>query len=200
MRTSLLSAVLSLASLTAFAATEPRPLLRRPAVNRTHIVFSYSGDLWSVPRSGGEAVRLTAGAGVETDPYFSPDGTQIAFTGEYDGNMDVYVMPASGGVPRRVTFHPACFSSPIRAARRQLPHNRMAFIGSTVSPASIAAKIACACRPSRGVVIGLPPGATRERSTPALRQARLRLVRRRPHFRRLRTQRASVCFDALADF
>jgi tricorn protease len=81
-------------------------LFQKPTVNRTHVVFVYTGDLWSVPREGGEARRLTAGAGLETDPIFSPDGTQIAFSGEYDGKLDVYVMPASGGVPRRLTYHP----------------------------------------------------------------------------------------------
>lgn len=81
-------------------------LLQRPTLNKTHIVFSYAGDLWSVPREGGEALRLTTGAGVETDPIFSPDGAQIAFQGEYDGNTDVYVMPADGGVPKRLTYHP----------------------------------------------------------------------------------------------
>ena len=69
-------------------------------------MFSYAGDLWSVPRDGGEAKRLTAGQGVETDPIFSPDGSQIAFTGEYDGNVDVFVMPAGGGMPKRLTYHP----------------------------------------------------------------------------------------------
>ncbi len=82
-------------------------LLRTPALNKTHIVFSYAGDLWRVSREGGDAVRLTAGAGVEINPVFSPDGTQIAFQGEYDGNVDVYVMPAAGGEPRRLTFHPS---------------------------------------------------------------------------------------------
>src|SRR5437899_2795110 len=72
-------------------------LFQKPAVKRTHIVFVYAGDLWSVPREGGDAKRLTTGVGIETDPVFSPDGTQIAFTGEYDGNTDVYVMPAAGG-------------------------------------------------------------------------------------------------------
>ncbi len=90
-----------------FAQSEKPLLLQKPTINRTHIVFSYAGDLWKVSREGGDAVRLTAGPGVETDPYFSPDGTQIAFTGEYDGNVDVYVIPASGGVPRRLTYHPA---------------------------------------------------------------------------------------------
>ncbi len=81
-------------------------ILQKPALSKTQIVFSYAGDLWSVSRDGGEARRLTTGAGVETDPAFSPDGSLIAFTGEYDGNQDVYVMPAEGGVPRRLTYHP----------------------------------------------------------------------------------------------
>jgi tricorn protease len=70
------------------------------------VAFVYGEDLWIVGRGGGEARRLTAGAGLETHPAFSPDGTQIAFTGEYDGNLDVYVIPAAGGVPRRLTYHP----------------------------------------------------------------------------------------------
>jgi tricorn protease len=88
------------------AADQPL-LLQKPTVSKTHIVFSYAGDLWSVPRDGGEAVRLTAGPGIETDPIFSPDGSLIAFQGEYEGNQDVYVIPAAGGVPKRLTFHPA---------------------------------------------------------------------------------------------
>ena len=72
-------------------------LMQRPALSRTHIVFVYGGDLWSVPREGGAAHRLTAGPGVETNPAFSPDGSRIAFTGEYDGNVDAFVMPATGG-------------------------------------------------------------------------------------------------------
>jgi tricorn protease len=89
-----------------FAQSEPATLFQKPAVNRTHIVFVYAGDLWSVPREGGDAKRLTTGVGTETDPQFSPDGTTIAFTGEYDGNVDVYTVPAAGGVPKRLTFHP----------------------------------------------------------------------------------------------
>ncbi|HPW55824.1 MAG TPA: PDZ domain-containing protein [Thermoanaerobaculaceae bacterium] len=81
-------------------------LFRTPAVNRTHVVFAYAGDLWSVPREGGDAVRLTSGVGIESDPVFSPDGSQLAFAGQYDGNTDVYVMPAAGGEPRRLTYHP----------------------------------------------------------------------------------------------
>jgi tricorn protease len=82
-------------------------LLQKPALSRTHIVFVYAGDLWSVPREGGDAIRLTVSPGFESNPKFSPDGSQIAFTGEYDGNIDVFVMPANGGVPKRLTWHPA---------------------------------------------------------------------------------------------
>ena len=81
-------------------------LLRQPALSSTQIVFSYAGDLWSVPRAGGEAKRLTASPGDERSPFFSPDGSTIAFTGEYDGSVDVFVMPASGGTPKRLTYHP----------------------------------------------------------------------------------------------
>ena len=88
------------------AQTNGPLLLRKPSISRTQIVFSYAGDLWIVGRDGGDARRLTAGVGVETDPIFSPDGEWIAFTGEYDGNRDVYVVAAAGGVPRRLTYHP----------------------------------------------------------------------------------------------
>jgi tricorn protease len=98
---------LSFCAAACLAESDQPLLLQKPTVNRTHIVFSYAGDLWSVSREGGDAVRLTAGPGVETDPHFSPDGTQIAFTGEYDGNVDVYVIPAAGGVPKRLTYHPS---------------------------------------------------------------------------------------------
>ncbi len=81
-------------------------LLRKPTVSKTQIAFSYGGDLWIVDRSGGDARRLTSDIGIETDPVFSPDGTMIAFTGEYDGNEDVYVVPAAGGIPKRLTTHP----------------------------------------------------------------------------------------------
>jgi tricorn protease len=88
-----------------FAQDKPL-LLQDPALSKTQIAFSYAGDLWVVPREGGEATRLTTGVGFESLPIFSPDGTQIAFTGQYDGNTDVFVIPAVGGVPRRLTYHP----------------------------------------------------------------------------------------------
>ena len=89
------------------AFPQNRTLFRAPTVNRTHIVFAYADDLWTVARGGGEAVRLTSGLGSESGPIFSPDGTQIAFTGSYEGNIDVYVVPAKGGVPKRLTYHPS---------------------------------------------------------------------------------------------
>jgi tricorn protease len=100
--------IFAICALTAIGAAADGPLLlQKPALSQTHIVFAYAGDLWTVPRDGGDAVRLTSGAGNETDPAFSPDGTRIAFTGEYDGNVDVFVVPAAGGVPKRLTWHPA---------------------------------------------------------------------------------------------
>jgi len=89
------------------ALPEQPHLLQRPALSQTQIVFNYAGDLWSVDRNGGRATRLTVGVGIETSPVFSPDGNTIAFTGEYDGNMDVFTIPAAGGVPHRVTYHPS---------------------------------------------------------------------------------------------
>ena len=94
----------------ALAQGERPLLLRHPTVSQTQIVFSFAGDLWLVARDGGDARRLTSGIGQETDPFFSPDGTQVAFSGEYDGNQDVYVVPAAGGVPKRLTYHPGADS------------------------------------------------------------------------------------------
>src|SRR5437867_5343608 len=89
------------------AESEKPMLFRKPTVSRNQIVFSYAGDLWTVAREGGNATRLTAAPSVETDPLFSPDGSQIAFTGQYDGNTDVYTVSAASGVPRRLTYHPS---------------------------------------------------------------------------------------------
>jgi len=91
----------------AFAQAEQPTLFRQPAISRTDIVFSYAGDLWMVSKTGGDTRRLTTGTGIESNPYFSPDGSMIAFTGEYDGNTDVYIVPAAGGVPKRLTYHPS---------------------------------------------------------------------------------------------
>ena len=81
-------------------------LLRHPTVSRDQIAFEYAGDLWLVSRSGGQARRITSTQGLEIEPYFSPDGSQIAFTATVAGNTDVYVVPTSGGNPKRLTYHP----------------------------------------------------------------------------------------------
>ena len=99
-------ALLALTCVGGARAAEETPLLvHSPTLSKTQIVFSYGGYLWSVPREGGEARQLTTG-GHESWPIFSPDGNWIAFTGEYDGNVDVFVMPAEGGEPRRLTWYP----------------------------------------------------------------------------------------------
>jgi len=91
----------------AWSAENGPLLLQSPTLNKTSIVFVYAGDLWIVPREGGEAKRLTAGAGAKVAPKFSPDGSEIAFTAEYDGNEDVFTVPVAGGVPKRITYHPS---------------------------------------------------------------------------------------------
>src|SRR6201991_1453414 len=82
-------------------------LLRHPTVSRDSIAFEYGGDLWVVSRNGGQARRVTSTQGVELDPYFSPDGSQIAYTSTVAGKTDVYVVPTAGGDPKRLTFHPS---------------------------------------------------------------------------------------------
>ena len=107
MKKIILSVLISLAaSIAVFAQGDAPMLFRQPTMNRTDVVFAFAGDLWKVSRGGGAAERLTSGAGSESNPIFSPDGNMIAFTGEYDGNVDVYTIPATGGEPRRITFHP----------------------------------------------------------------------------------------------
>ncbi|HEX4544570.1 MAG TPA: PDZ domain-containing protein [Candidatus Acidoferrum sp.] len=87
-------------------ADETPLLAHSPTLSKTQVVFAYGGYLWSVPREGGDARQLTTG-GHEGLPVFSPDGNWIAFTGQYDGNIDVFVIPADGGEPKRLTWHPA---------------------------------------------------------------------------------------------
>jgi len=82
-------------------------LLRFPDIHKDRIVFAYGGDLWQAAITEGFATRLTSHAGVEYYPRFSPDGRWIAFSGEYGGNLDVYIIPAMGGKPKRLTYHGA---------------------------------------------------------------------------------------------
>jgi len=81
-------------------------LLRYPTLSKTHIAFEYGGEIWIVNRKGGKAHRIVTGTDVLTKPIFSPDGSMIAYTGMYDHNLDVYVVSANGGQPKRLTFHP----------------------------------------------------------------------------------------------
>src|SRR6478672_7539330 len=82
-------------------------LLRFPDIFGDRVVFTYGGDLWTVSAAGGTATRLTAHPGMETYAKYSPDGKWIAFTGQYDGDEQVYVMPSGGGEPKQLTFYPS---------------------------------------------------------------------------------------------
>jgi tricorn protease len=81
-------------------------LLRNPSISAENIAFAYAGDIWLANLDGSNVKRITAFDGVESNPRFSPDGKTIAFTGEYDGNYDVYTVPVTGGDPKRLTWHP----------------------------------------------------------------------------------------------
>ncbi|HEY3371018.1 MAG TPA: hypothetical protein VGK10_09240, partial [Prolixibacteraceae bacterium] len=88
----------------AYAQNDAR-LMRFPDINKNLIAFVYAGDIWSVDANGGEARRLTSHSGLELFPKISPDGKWIAFSGEYSGSRQIYVMPSNGGTPRQLTFY-----------------------------------------------------------------------------------------------
>jgi tricorn protease len=92
---------------TAGSAQAQTKLLRFPDIHGERVVFTYAGDIWTAPATGGTAVRITADEGLELFPRFSPDGRWIAFTGQYDGDEQVYIVPSDGGMPRQLTFYPA---------------------------------------------------------------------------------------------
>ncbi len=95
--------LISITTVSAQKLPDTTRLLRFPATNDTQIVFCYAGEIYTVGKEGGIARRLTSGPGYSSFPRFSPDGKQIAFTSQYDGNTEVYVMPAEGGTPKRLT-------------------------------------------------------------------------------------------------
>src|SRR5579862_9709339 len=98
MRRLLLSSLSILfASIITFAADSGPLLLQSPTLSKTQIAFTFGGHIWIVNRAGGDAQRLVTGSGILSHPVFSPDGSQIAYTGNYDGNEDVYVVAATGG-------------------------------------------------------------------------------------------------------
>ena len=102
---SALAAACALASPTSAAAQSK--LLRFPDIHGDRVVFTHGGDLWVAAVGGGTATRLTSHPGLELFARFSPDGKWLAFTGQYDGDEQVYVMPSTGGEPRQLTFYPA---------------------------------------------------------------------------------------------
>ena len=102
-----LGLALSVTSMSTSKAQEETLLLRSPSISETHLTFVYGGDVWVADKNGANPRRVTTNPGVESNPIFSPDGKQIAFSGNYDGNNDVYTIPVYGGEPKRVTFHPA---------------------------------------------------------------------------------------------
>ncbi len=87
------------------SATDDARLLRFPDINNNLIAFVYAGDIWTVNSTGGEARRLTSHEGLELFPKISPDGQWIAFSGEYSGSRQVFVIPSNGGVPRQLTWY-----------------------------------------------------------------------------------------------
>ena len=103
MKRLLVSMLLMSAAISVLNAEEGR-LLRFPTTNGQDVVFSYAGDLYKAPLSGGQAVRLTSHVGYEMFARYSPDGNTIAFTAQYDGNTEVYSIPARGGEPQRLTY------------------------------------------------------------------------------------------------
>lgn len=100
----LLFSFLFIFNISLFAQIDAR-MLQHPDVSSTHITFVYGGDVWIVSKEGGTAIKLSSPKGAEMFPKFSPDESQIAFNGNYDGNADIYIMPVKGGVPDRITYH-----------------------------------------------------------------------------------------------
>lgn len=119
--TGVLTATLLLSAFSPAGAQEETRLLRFPTIHGNTVAFTYAGDLYTVPLAGGEAKRLTSHEGFEVFARFSPDGRQIAFSGEYAGTRQVYVIPAAGGTPRQLTFYPDGGPMPPRGGYDNLP-------------------------------------------------------------------------------
>jgi len=102
-------------------AQDDARLMRYPDINKNLIAFVYAGDIWSVDSNGGEARRLTSHPGMELFPKISPDGKWIAFSGEYSGSRQVFVMPANGGTPRQLTFYNSVGVMPPRGGFDDVP-------------------------------------------------------------------------------
>jgi tricorn protease len=109
-RLALLLALVAWAAPAAVRAAQPPLLLRDPTISQTQIAFAYAGYIWITGRHGGRARRLVTGYDLARGPHFSPDGSMVAFTANYDGNDDVYAVPSGGGQPRRLTYHGSDFA------------------------------------------------------------------------------------------
>src|SRR3982751_2214113 len=94
----------ALVAVAALPLTAQTRMLRSPTVSARHIAFAHAGNIWIVERGGGTARRLTSFAGEASNPKLSPDGSRVAFSAQYAGNVDVYVLPIEGGEPKRLTF------------------------------------------------------------------------------------------------
>ena len=138
-------------------------LLRQPTVSNTQIAFAYAGDIWVASRGGGDAKRLTSFPGTESNPHFSPDGKQIAFSMQYGGNTDVYVIDADGGEARRLTWHP----SPDIARGWSPDGKRILFSSASVSAPSVGVQQLWTIAAAGGVPERLPiPDALRGSFSP----------------------------------
>lgn len=120
MKTKIVLLFLLLVAISVVFGQEAR-LLRQPNICNKEVVFVYGGDLWKVSSQGGEAKQLTTFKGLELFPRFSPDGKQIAFSGMYSGNRQIYVMPSGGGVPEQLTFYPDVGVMPPRGGWDNIP-------------------------------------------------------------------------------
>ncbi len=120
MKTKRICYIIFLMAFSTISAKEAR-LLRQPHIYKDMVVFVYGGDLWKVSSQGGEAQHLTTFKGLELFPRFSPDGKQIAFSGIYSGNRQIYVMPSSGGEPEQLTYYPDVGEMPPRGGWDNIP-------------------------------------------------------------------------------
>ncbi|MCL4806219.1 MAG: PD40 domain-containing protein, partial [Thermoanaerobaculia bacterium] len=100
-------ALLAAAAAPAAPAAGPTKMLTQPTLSADRVAFVYGNDLWTSRLDGSGVARITSGPGIKTSPAFSPDGSLLAFTADLDGNLDVFVVPAAGGVPKRLTWHPS---------------------------------------------------------------------------------------------
>jgi tricorn protease len=102
----LLSVLVTIPGKTFGINTHDTRMLSQPAISDKYIAFIYAEDLWIANLDGSQPRRLTVDEGIESDPFFSPDGKLIAFSAQYDGNTDVFTIPVEGGIPTRLTWHP----------------------------------------------------------------------------------------------